>query len=59
MKGIGTLQRQQFYLGAKAQKVCADDKPQYPGYGHWVSNCCVALMFRTGFRVAPPFLAGV
>ena len=27
--------------------------PQCPGYGHWVSYGCVALVFGTGFRGSP------
>ena len=39
--------------------------PQCPGYGTWVSYCCVALVFGSGlclgsgFGCAPPLLAGV
>ena len=39
--------------------------PHCPGYGHWVSYCCVALVFGSGlwlgsgFGCAPPLLAGV
>ena len=39
--------------------------PQCPGYGHWVSYCCVALVFGSGlcwgsgFGCAPPLLTGV
>ena len=27
--------------------------PQCPGYGHWVSYCCVVLVFGFGFRANP------
>ena len=39
--------------------------PQCPGYGHWVSYCCVACVFGSGLCLgsgvgcAPPLLAGV
>ena len=39
--------------------------PQCPGYGHWVSYCCVALVFASGsclgsgFGCTPPLLAEV
>ena len=39
--------------------------PQCPGYGHWISYCCVLLVFGSGlwlgsgFGCAPPLLAGV
>ena len=29
--------------------------PECPGYGHWISCCCVALMFWFGFRGDPAF----
>ena len=39
--------------------------PQCPGWGHWISHCCVAIVFGSGlclgpcFSCAPPLLAGV
>ena len=39
--------------------------PQCPGYGHWVSYCCVALVFWSGLCLGsgvgcvPPLVAGV
>ena len=29
--------------------------PQCPGYGHWVSYCCVVLVFRSGLCLGSVF----
>ena len=53
MKGIGTLQRQQFYLGVTAQKICADDNVKGVG----VENFAVLshlLIAQTHGHMDPP-----
>ena len=53
MKGIGTLQRQQFYLGVTSQKICADDNVKGVGVEHFavLSHLLIA---QTNGHIDPP-----
>ena len=53
MKGIGTLQRQQFYLGVTPQKICADDNAKGVGIEHFavLSHLLIA---QTNRHIDPP-----
>ena len=53
MKGIGTLQKQQFYLGVTAQKVCANDNFKGVGVEHFAVLSHL-LIVQTNGHIDPP-----